>query len=113
MSAPPRVVVTGTGWVTPLGHSIDAVWKRLMASESGMAPITHFDASTFPTTFAAEVRGFDVRTLLKRPEALSSSRSRDEATTRRPEKARRQRAAIIARCRAAANGHDFSRHPRS
>ncbi|MFO0895245.1 MAG: beta-ketoacyl-[acyl-carrier-protein] synthase family protein [Phycisphaerales bacterium] len=68
MSAPPRVVVTGTGWVTPLGHSIDAVWKRLMASESGMAPITHFDASTFPTTFAAEVRGFDVRTLLKRPE---------------------------------------------
>ncbi len=56
MSATPRIVVTGMGWVTPLGNDIDSVWSRLMASASGMAPITRFDASTFPTTFAAEVR---------------------------------------------------------
>ena len=51
-----RVVVTGMGWVTPLGHDIDGVWKRLMNSESGMGPISRFDARTFPTSFAAEVK---------------------------------------------------------
>ena len=55
-----RVVITGMGWVTPLGCDLDTVWKRLMAADSGMASITRFDAATFPTTFAAEVRDFDV-----------------------------------------------------
>jgi 3-oxoacyl-[acyl-carrier-protein] synthase II len=54
-----RVVVTGIGWVTPLGQDIETVWKRLVAGESGIAPTTLFDASTFPTTFSAEVKGFD------------------------------------------------------
>ena len=53
-----RVVITGMGWVTPMGHSIDAVWKRLLNGESGIARTTIFDASTFPTTFSAEVKGF-------------------------------------------------------
>ncbi|MFM8874137.1 MAG: beta-ketoacyl-[acyl-carrier-protein] synthase family protein, partial [Phycisphaerales bacterium] len=66
MSAP-RVVVTGTGWITPLGHDIEGVWKRLLAAESGMAPITRFDARTFPTTFAAEVRDYDVAGFVKDP----------------------------------------------
>ena len=66
MSAP-RVVVTGTGWITPLGHDIEGVWKRLLAAESGMAPITRFDARTFPTTFAAEVRDYDVSWFVKDP----------------------------------------------
>ena len=55
-----RVVITGMGWVTPMGHSIDAVWKRLLNGESGIAKTTIFDASTFPTTFAAEVKGYDL-----------------------------------------------------
>ena len=55
-----RVVVTGMGWITPLGHDIDSTWQRLMHSESGMGPITRFDARTFPTTFAAEVKNYDV-----------------------------------------------------
>ncbi len=55
-----RVVITGMGWITPLGHDLDSVWARLMAADSGMAPITRFDAATFPTSFAAEVRDFDV-----------------------------------------------------
>lgn len=59
-----RVVITGMGWITPLGHDLDSVWKRLMAAESGMAPITRFDATTFPTSFAAEVRDFDLANFL-------------------------------------------------
>ncbi len=55
-----RVVVTGMGWITPLGDTIDGVWKRLLAGDSGIAPTTIFDASTFPTTFAAEVKEFDL-----------------------------------------------------
>jgi 3-oxoacyl-[acyl-carrier-protein] synthase II len=55
-----RVVITGLGWVTPMGHSIDAVWKRLLNGESGIAPTTIFDAGTFPTQFSAEVKGYDV-----------------------------------------------------
>src|SRR5260221_4499033 len=53
-----RVVITGMGWVTPMGHSIDVVWKRLLNGESGIARTTIFDASTFPTTFSAEVKDY-------------------------------------------------------
>jgi 3-oxoacyl-[acyl-carrier-protein] synthase II len=44
--------------VTPLGCDIDGVWSRLMRGESAIGPVTHFDASTFRTNFAAEVKGF-------------------------------------------------------
>lgn len=53
-----RVVITGMGWVTPLGHDVDTVWRRLLAGESGMGRVSHFDASTFKTNFAAEVKDF-------------------------------------------------------
>jgi 3-oxoacyl-[acyl-carrier-protein] synthase II len=59
-----RVVITGIGWVTPLGHDIESVWKRLLAGESGIAPTTLFDAATFPTQFAAEVKNFDMADFL-------------------------------------------------
>ena len=55
-----RVVVTGLGWVTPLGHTIETAWARLLAGESGVAMTTLFDASTFPTKFSAEVRDFNL-----------------------------------------------------
>ena len=54
-----RVVVTGMGWITPLGHEVDSVWKRLMNSDSGMGPITRFDASDQKCTIACEVKGPD------------------------------------------------------
>ena len=54
-----RVVVTGIGCVTPLGNDVETTWARLLESDSGVGPITHFDASGFPTTFAAEVKDFD------------------------------------------------------
>ena len=62
-----RVVITGLGWITPLGHDLDSVWSRLASADSGMAPITRFDAKTFPTNFAAEVRDFDVRNYVNDP----------------------------------------------
>ncbi|MEL6328061.1 MAG: beta-ketoacyl-[acyl-carrier-protein] synthase family protein [Planctomycetota bacterium] len=50
-----RVVVTGTGWVTPLGCDVDSVWTKLLAGASGIAPVRRFDAGTWSTSFAAQV----------------------------------------------------------
>jgi 3-oxoacyl-[acyl-carrier-protein] synthase II len=55
-----RVVITGMGVITSLGDSVERFFHAASAGQSGAGPITHFDASTFPTTFAAEVRDFDL-----------------------------------------------------
>ena len=54
-----RVVVTGLGLVTPLGHQVDAFWQHLLAGQCGIARITRFDPSKFDCQIAAEVRDFD------------------------------------------------------
>ena len=54
-----RVVVTGLGAVTPLGHDVQSTWQALLAGQSGVGRITRFDASEFPTAIAAEVKDFD------------------------------------------------------
>src|SRR5689334_1786418 len=53
-----RVVVTGMGMVTPLGPDLETTWSALQAGRSGVDRITLFDASTFPTKIAAEVKDF-------------------------------------------------------
>lgn len=55
-----RVVITGTGWVTPLGTDVSSVWTKLLAGASALGPVTRFPASTFATSFAGEVKGFDL-----------------------------------------------------
>lgn len=55
-----RVVITGMGWITPLGDDVEQVWQRLLKGDSGISTTELFDASTFPTTFSAQVKGFDL-----------------------------------------------------
>src|ERR1700729_4154947 len=55
-----RVVITAMGWITPMGHDLDTVWKRLLNGDSGISSTSIFDASTFPTTFSAEVKDFEL-----------------------------------------------------
>ncbi len=69
-----RVVVTGLGAVTPLGNSREEFWRRLIAGESGVGPITAFDASDFSTRIAAEVKDFDAEALIGRKEARRMDR---------------------------------------
>ena len=54
-----RIAITGIGLVTPLGIGTDVTWAKVRAGESGIGPITRFDASEFTTTIAGEVRDFD------------------------------------------------------
>lgn len=63
MSAPSsgrrRVVVTGLGAVTPLGHDVRTTWEGLLAGRSGAGPITLFDTERFAVRFACEVHDWD------------------------------------------------------
>jgi 3-oxoacyl-[acyl-carrier-protein] synthase II len=64
-----RVVVTGLGAVTPVGNEVATTWRNLVEGVSGAAPITKFDASTFPVRFACEVKNFDPSAYMDRKEA--------------------------------------------
>ena len=55
---PERVVITGMGIVCPLGNDVETMWQAILAGRSGAGRTTIFDASTFPTTFDAEVKGY-------------------------------------------------------
>jgi 3-oxoacyl-[acyl-carrier-protein] synthase II len=69
-----RVVVTGLGAVTPVGSTREEFWKRLIAGESGVAPITAFDARDFDCRIAAEVKDFKPEELIGRKEARRMDR---------------------------------------
>jgi beta-ketoacyl-acyl-carrier-protein synthase II len=53
------VAITGIGIVSPLGNNTETTWQNLLAGDSGIAEISHFDASHFPARIAAEVKDFD------------------------------------------------------
>jgi len=67
-----RVVVTGVGLVSPLGVGTARNWEALLAGESGIGPITRFDASAYPTRIAGEVKGFDPHDYLDKKEIKKS-----------------------------------------
>jgi 3-oxoacyl-[acyl-carrier-protein] synthase II len=64
-----RVVVTGLGIVSPVGIGVSEAWSNIVAGKSGISRITRFDAGTFPTQIAGEVKGFDVAKWLSPKEA--------------------------------------------
>jgi 3-oxoacyl-[acyl-carrier-protein] synthase II len=55
-----RVVITGMGAITPLGQSVREMFEAQLAGKSGVGSIFRFDASTFPTQFASQVKDFDL-----------------------------------------------------
>ena len=69
-----RVVITGLGLVCGVGNTAQEVWEKLVAGASGMAPITGFDTTGFPVTFAAEVKNFDPLNFVDKKEARKMGR---------------------------------------
>lgn len=63
-----RVVITGIGAVTPIGNNTHDYWEGLISGRSGANLITRFDASSFPTKFACEVKNFDPLTYIDKKE---------------------------------------------
>lgn len=54
-----RIVVTGFGAVSPIGHNAESSWRAALEGQSGIGPITQFDITDFPVSIAAEVKNFD------------------------------------------------------
>jgi 3-oxoacyl-[acyl-carrier-protein] synthase II len=63
------------GAITPLGHTVADLYQSLLEGRSGVGPITHFNASRFPTKFAAQVKGFDLRRYIREPKRFENSGS--------------------------------------
>lgn len=69
-----RVVITGLGTLNPLGNDVSSTWEKIRGGQSGIGPITQFDASEYKTQIAGEVKGFDPVALFGRKEARRMSR---------------------------------------
>ena len=69
-----RVVVTGMGVVCPVGIGVEETWQALVEGKSGIGPITHYDASTYPTRIAGEVKGFEAEKYMDRKEVRRNDR---------------------------------------
>jgi 3-oxoacyl-[acyl-carrier-protein] synthase II len=70
------IVITGIGAISPIGNDVESIWKNLINGKSGISNITRFDASSFSTRIAGELKGFDPSSLgspkeLRRMDRLS------------------------------------------
>lgn len=74
MNTARRVVVTGIGAVSPLGLDVPTLWQNILAAQSGVGPITLFDASAFETQMAGEVKQFEPENYLDKKEARRTDR---------------------------------------
>lgn len=66
--------MTGIGLICGIGNTAPEIWTNLLAGKSGMAPITSFDTTGFPVTFAAEVKKFDPLNFVDKKEARKMGR---------------------------------------
>ena len=64
-----RIVVTGLGLVTAVGHTVEATWESIVAGRSGVSPIDTFDASGFSSRIGATIRNFDLSPYMSPKEA--------------------------------------------
>jgi 3-oxoacyl-[acyl-carrier-protein] synthase II len=62
------------GVVCPVGIGVEETWQALVDGKSGIAPITHYDASTYPTKIAGEVKGFEAEKFMDRKEVRRNDR---------------------------------------
>ena len=65
-----RVVISGMGVVTPLGHDLESFWQNLITGQCGIDRITAFDAATFDTQIAGEVKPFDLAPAFPSPKEI-------------------------------------------
>jgi 3-oxoacyl-[acyl-carrier-protein] synthase II len=72
--ATPRVVVTGLGVVTALGHDVDTFWANILAGRNGVTRVTQFDTTNFTCQIGAEVVGFDPAKYMDPKEARHNDR---------------------------------------
>ncbi len=63
------VVVTGMGLVSPVGNQLESAWKNILAGQSGIGHITHFDTEGFASSIAGEIRGLDVSRYIRPKDA--------------------------------------------
>ena len=64
-----RVVITGLGIISPVGNTVAEAWASIIAGQSGISRISHFDPSRLSCQIAGEVKGFDLAQYLERKEA--------------------------------------------
>ena len=69
-----RVVVTGLGCVSPVGNTVAEAWSNLIAGQSGIGPITRFDASAMSCRIAGEIKNFDLESYISAKEARTMDR---------------------------------------
>ncbi|MCG3212058.1 MAG: 3-oxoacyl-[acyl-carrier-protein] synthase 2 [Anaerolineae bacterium] len=70
-----RVVITGIGAITPLGHTVTDTWQNLVAGQSGITRISRFDASALPVQVAAEVKEFEPQRYISAKDVRRMSRA--------------------------------------
>ncbi|WP_293753045.1 beta-ketoacyl-ACP synthase II [Limnohabitans sp. Rim8] len=69
-----RVVVTGLGCISPVGNTVAEAWSNLIAGQSGIGPITRFDASAMSCRIVGEVKNFDLESYISAKEARTMDR---------------------------------------
>ncbi len=69
-----RVVITGMGVVSPVGIGVEAFWKALLAGQSGVRAVTHFDPAAFDSRINGDVSGYDPLNYFNSKDARNISR---------------------------------------